>query len=355
MGAGQSARLFRYNAGMRKFLMAVLLLLGLVFILTYFAEMQEVWRILRTGYWWYVALAALVEAAWMLNLSASYQSVYRIVGLDESYRRLIYLSSAAFFVNVVTPASGGVPAIALFLADAGKRGHSRGRVMAAYALNLLFEYAGLLVVVTLGLAVLARRNHLEWSEVGASLVLLVVALGLTGLLYLGMKSADTLARVLAWAARGVNYAARPFSRKRPFVEESRAYTFAHEIAEGIQALRGEPRLLVRPLLLALSNKALHLSILTLMFLAFDVPFTAGTIFGSFGIGYLFVIVSPTPAGIGIVEGVLVLVMKTLLVPLDAATIITLSYRGVTFWLPLLVGMISFRVGHRLDDGPVGES
>jgi len=48
-------------------------------------------------------------------------------------------------------------------------------------------------------------------------------------------------------------------------------------------------------------------------------------------------------------------MKTLLVPLDAATIITLSYRGVTFWLPLLVGMISFRVGHRLDDGPVGDA
>jgi len=68
-----------------------------------------------------------------------------------------------------------------------------------------------------------------------------------------------------------------------------------------------------------------------------------------------VIVSPTPAGSGIVEGVLVVVLKTLLVPLDAATIITLSYRGVTFWLPLLVGMISFRVGHRLDDGPVGES
>jgi uncharacterized membrane protein YbhN (UPF0104 family) len=30
------------------------------------------------------------------------------------------------------------------------------------------------------------------------------------------------------------------------------------------------------------------------------------------------------------------------VPLGEATVVTLAYRGVTFWMPLFVGMIAFR-------------
>jgi len=95
-------------------------------------------------------------------------------------------------------------------------------------------------------------------------------------------------------------------------------------------------------LLAISNKVLLISILLLTFLAFRIPYTSGTIVAGFSIGYLFLIVSPTPAGIGIVEGVLTLALTSLWVPVEAAAIITLVYRGYTFWLPFVVGMLAFR-------------
>ena len=55
-----------------------------------------------------------------------------------------------------------------------------------------------------------------------------------------------------------------------------------------------------------------------------------------------------PGGIGIAEGVFALTLRSLLVPLGAATVITLGFRGVTFWVPLVVGLFTFRLGSRLD-------
>ena len=46
-----------------------------------------------------------------------------------------------------------------------------------------------------------------------------------------------------------------------------------------------------------------------MFFAFDVDFTPATVVAGFSIAYLFLIVSPTPAGIGIVEGVMTVALS----------------------------------------------
>jgi uncharacterized protein (TIRG00374 family) len=76
-----------------------------------------------------------------------------------------------------------------------------------------------------------------------------------------------------------------------------------------------------------------------------VPFTAGTVLGGFAIGYLFLIVSPTPSGIGIVEGVMAIALASLGVNFSYAVVITLAYRGMTFWLPLAIGAVAFRFLH----------
>ena len=54
------------------------------------------------------------------------------------------------------------------------------------------------------------------------------------------------------------------------------------------------------------------------------------------------VVTPTPAGIGFVEGLMTLALNGLEVPLASAAVITLAYRGITLWLFLLYGMIAFR-------------
>jgi glycosyltransferase 2 family protein len=80
----------------------------------------------------------------------------------------------------------------------------------------------------------------------------------------------------------------------------------------------------------------------LNFLAFKVVVSSGTIVAGYSIGYLFLIVSPTPAGLGVVEGMLTLTLRSMYVPIGAAAVVTLGYRCFTFWLPFLFGLISFR-------------
>jgi uncharacterized protein (TIRG00374 family) len=186
-----------------------------------------------------------------------------------------------------------------------------------------------------------RRNTLNAPELIASIVLIIIALGMASLLLLGMRSARELGNVLAWIARLVNKVLRPFIH-REYLSETRAHTFAHDAADGLHELRQNPKKLFPPIGYALVNKSLLVLILTLMFLAFKVPVSLGTVIAGFSIGYLFLIVSPTPAGLGVVEGALTIALSSLYVPLEAAAVITLGYRGITFWVPLVFGLVAFR-------------
>jgi len=55
------------------------------------------------------------------------------------------------------------------------------------------------------------------------------------------------------------------------------------------------------------------------------------------------IVSPTPSGLGVVEGAMTIALNTLRVEMAAALLITLSYRFITLWFPLAVGAVAFRI------------
>lgn len=325
---------------MRKFILAIALLLGIIFLFSRFTEIQNVVATLQRGVIWFILAGILIEAIWYINCAASYRYIYQSLGMEEKLSRLLLLSIGAYFVNVVAP-TVGMSGIAVFVGDANQRNHSSAKVTVAGALYVLFDYVGFLFVLLLGLAVLARRNKLGWPEISASVILVIIALFLTVLLYLGAKSATLLGKVLSWLAQKVNKIAKPFIH-REYLSEERAVSFAQEAAEGIKALRFNPKNWIRPLLLALSNKALLISILMMVFLAFKVPFSAGTIIAGFSIGYLFLIVSPTPSGIGVVEGVLTLTLASLRVALEDAAVVVLAYRGITFWLPLLVGIGAFR-------------
>jgi uncharacterized protein (TIRG00374 family) len=160
-----------------------------------------------------------------------------------------------------------------------------------------------------------------------------------------MQSAAALGKVLDRMACIVNAIFRPFIH-HDYLSVERAYSFSSELAEGISVLRGHPRWVVRPLIHSLLNKGLLFFVLFFCFLAFRVPVDAGILIAGLSIAHLFLIVSPTPAGIGIVEGILTVALTTLGVTIEDAAVVTLAYRGFSFWLPLLVGMITFRLVSR---------
>ncbi|HCC78181.1 MAG TPA: hypothetical protein DEP80_01040 [Anaerolineae bacterium] len=337
---------------MRKVLIAFVLLLGVLLVIFSFSEIENIVKTLKHSDWRFWGLALVVELIWLYNLATSFRALYRLMGIKEDSRHLFWVASAANFINVVAP-SAGIGGMALFLDDAKRRNHPTGHVTVVGALFVLYDYCAFLCVLALGWVVLIRRNNLNAGEITASFILLGLAIGLTLLLYLGYKSGDALGRALMGLVRLINRLFNPFIH-RPYLSEESARRYAFEISDSLMTIKGKRREMIWPFLFALNNKALLLIILALSFLTYQVPFTAGTLVAGLSIAYLFVIVSPTPAGLGFVEGALTIALNAMRVPLGSAAVITLTYRAVTFWFPLAVGALALRHLHisRKPDGQV---
>jgi uncharacterized protein (TIRG00374 family) len=326
---------------MRKFIIALVLLLAVVFIFLRLSELQNIADTLQKSNWVFLSIAILFECLWLYNLSTTFGALYHLVDLKEGKLQLFLMSTAANFVNVVAP-SGGIGGVAVFMDSAKRRNMSTGRVLVVGALYVLYDYAALMCILALGFVVLIRRNTLEASELVAAAILLVLAFAMAALVYLGYKSAERLGNVLAWLSRLVNRLFRPFIH-RDYLKEENAHLFAREIAEGILLIRGKRKDLIWPFLFSLNNKALLVCVMAFTFLTVGTPFTVGSVVGGVSIASLFLIVSPTPSGVGIVEGILPFALNMLQVPWGASVLITLIYRAITFWLPLLVGVVTFRI------------
>jgi glycosyltransferase 2 family protein len=325
---------------MRNFTFAVVLLLAVVFVIGRTTEVQSILETLQRGDWRYLLLAFIFQSAALLASSFSYKTIYSTLGLKERISSLLPMTAAAYFLNVVAP-SGGMSGIAVFVTEARRRGYSPGKAAVANVLFLLFEYAAFLCVLALGLIVQFRRNDLDVGELSASAILLLLSIVLAGLMYLGMYSADLLGKVLAGFARNINRVFHLFI-KREYLSEKRAYAFAAEAAQGIQEFANSPSLLILPSLLAIAKQGLLVMVFFFNFLAFKVSISLGTLIAGYSIGYLFVIVSPTPAGLGVVEGMLTLTLRSMYVPIGAAAVVTLGYRFFSFWYPFIFGLISLR-------------
>jgi len=326
---------------MRKIVIVIVLFLGIALVLFSFSELKNISDTLKHSNWRFLAVALFFECLWLYNVAIMYGVLYRLVGLHEDKKRLLLVATAATFVNVIAP-TAGIGGMAVFLDDAKRRNLSSGRVTVVGALFVLFDYVAFLCILALGWVVLIRRNNLNAGEITASLILLGLAIAFAVLVFLGYRSATALGNALAWMARLVNRILRPFIH-REYLSEGRSHEFAAEMAEGLSTIRGKKRNLIWPFLFALNSKALLICVLAFTFLAFGTPFTVGTLVGGFSIGYLFLIVSPTPSGLGIVEGMLTVALNTLRVKLDAAVLITMAYRALTFWFPLAVGGVAFRL------------
>lgn len=328
---------------MKKFIVALIIMLGVIFLLTRIAALQEIIDVLQRGNLLFLLLALSMGLLYIYFQSSLFQSIYHFLGLKASRIHLLKLITAANFLTVIAP-SGGLSAMAVYIADAQRAGRSKIRVTVAGVLYIWFEYIGVLVILTLGLMELANRNNLHWSEITASLILLAGALGIGFLIFLGVESSEHLGIVLVGLARAVNWALHPILH-RNYLDVDQARTFSIEVAEGMRVLRLRPNWSLRPLAYILLAKASLWAVLLFCFLAFKLPIDLGTLVAGVSMANLFLIVSPTPAGLGVVEGILAVALVSLGVPLGDATVVTVAYRGVTFWMPFVLGMVTFRLLH----------
>ncbi len=320
---------------MRKWFLALLFILGFIFIITRFGEIEQVLAVIQAADWRFFTMALALQAVWFGLVTRAYQRFYQAMQVREKLSRLFLVVTAANFITILTP-SGGMTGLAVFLSDARRRGHSIGHVMVACVLYLISDYTAIFLIGLSGFCYLHQLNRLNWVEITAASIIGLVLLGLCSLLYLGVRSTERFGCVLARLACIINRIARPILRK-PLVSEAWAHHVAEETAEGITRLARQPGLFAAPVAITLGNKLVLMAILWVMFLAFKVPFTPWALVTGFGTTYLFAIVTPSPSTVGVLESLMTLSLVAVNVRLEAAAVITLGYRAVTFWLPFFLG------------------
>jgi hypothetical protein len=325
---------------MRKWFFALILIFAAYFVYTHLEELQLILDVLGQGDWNWMAAAAAVQFSWLVAISLGFYVTYRLVGIRERFIRMVPLTIAANFVNVVAP-SYGVGVLAVLIADGQQRDLPAAKVSTAAVLYMVYDYIAVSCVVIIGIFRLSARQVLDTVLITASTFVLGIAASLVVMTFLGLRSPDRLGKIILWLTTKLNRLARPILR-RQLVDLEQARTFAGDISAGLQSVRRSPGMILLPLLVTLAQKALMVTILFLVSMAFHRPLGLDTLIAGFTTSYLFTIFSITPSGVGFVEGALTLYLKALGVPLERAAVISLAYRGIIFWLTLAYGLLAVR-------------
>lgn len=313
-----------------------LLIIGFVWLVfSRFNEIEKLAKTLAQGQWQWVLAAALLQVVYYIVYAALYHSAFYTVEIKSRVQDLIPVTLGSLFVNVVAP-TGGVGGAALFIDDAVRRGQSAARATAGTVLVMATEYSTFALVLVIGLTYLFFQHALTLYEMISALILLLVALVLASVLGLGLWRPTWLHRLLAWVQDTVNQLGSRFGRPT-LIAGDWAERNAADFTEAARSIALHPARLTQTLGVGLLNHLIDLSSLYVLFLAFYQPINIGPLVAGYAVGTLFLIVSPTPMGIGVVEGLMPLALISLGIPSNVAIVVTLSYRGLTFWLPLALG------------------
>ena len=122
--------------------------------------------------------------------------------------------------------------------------------------------------------------------------------------------------------------------------ESAASVMEH-LRDRVRGLLAEREVLKRVVLWGTVNWLLDLLALWLFLRAFGGSVSFDGLLVAFGLANVLASIPITPGGLGIVEGVYIPTLVGFGVPVATATVTVLTYRIAQFWLPILVGAVSY--------------
>jgi phosphatidylglycerol lysyltransferase len=322
---------------MRKWIFWILIIAFIWVVWSRFAEIKNLTDTLARGQLQWILIAALLQGLHFVAHAGIYKSAFDTVELDTRLVDLVPLVFGSIFVNVVAPV-GGTSGAAIFVDDAARHGRSAGRTAAGTVLQLVVDLIAIFVILVIGMVYLFAYHHLQTFEVIGAVLLFAITAGQSGILLMGLWRPKALHRLLSWVQ---NLLLRISQRlKRPaFLPGDWAERNAKEFGQAASAISRHPKHLGQALMVALFSQSINIASLYAIFLAFQQNVTLGPLIAGYAMGILFLIVSITPQGIGVVEGVMTLVFTSLGIPAGSAAVISLTYRGLSFWLPLLVGFL----------------
>ena len=309
--------------------------MALFLIVPRLAGQKKALEYLRDATVAWLVVAVVVECVSLLFYSLLFRRLLRLLKwpatLPLSLRiNLAGLAAAHLF------SAGGVGGAAVTYRVLQKRGMPHSLVLIAVIFQNAFAYLLLFALFAVGLIVLMLRGQ-------AGDATTVIATGFVCLLLIGagygfwlLSHPSSLRRrahqVVGWLQRRI---------KRLHVDPAMLEEYLDGVVDGWRRLRREGWGHLRTVGLAAGYWAFDIVCLLLVMLAFHVTLAPDKVIIAYAVANVVGTFSPTPGGLGAVEGVMIALLVGFGMPSAAAVAVVLVYRLINFWLPIPAGLATY--------------
>lgn len=295
---------------------------ALILVVTHLTEQGEFLRLMQSSKPAWLALAVALQLATYFAQGNVWQTVSRASGHRLGISETFKLSLAMLFVNQALP-SGGISGLALVKAGLDKSGMAPAVVAAAVLVDIgtyYFAYA-----VCMATAVLLAPLH---GNVPIWVLLLASVFVLAGMGIAWIVMALPSARLTALKSRMTRF--------------PRLASLMEWLVSADPRLYRDRAILARCFLCHASIFALDAATVWVAVHALGTVATPAGVFVSFMVSTLFRTIGFMPGGLGTFETASVGMLKLAGLSLPASLSATLLFRGLSFWLPMVPGLMFSR-------------
>ena len=317
---------------------SIIALFGL-FIVTRLGDLAGLYATLAGGRFQWVLAAIALQIVYFALVSLMYRQAMAVVGIHYRVREMAPVVLGSIFVSGVTPA-GEAGGFALFVDDARRRGNSPASAAAGALIGQLGYFLGLSVSLALGFAYLLAVRSVGPVEIFGVIAVSALTVVIVSILLFGARRSDRFGSVLGWIQRSVDASTRRLL-KRTLIEPTWARDMAEDFREASSLSAQRPQEFAGVLGAALASQAADIATLWALFVAFGQEPKPGPVIATVSIAMALWSVLPFQ-GIGVVEATMTVLLQSFGVPSGAAAVISLSFRGLTFWIPLALGFVTLR-------------
>jgi uncharacterized protein (TIRG00374 family) len=307
------------------------MILGLYLLLPQLAGLEDTWNRIEDGSPAWIALAFVLTLGMFWGYVEMFRGVFSkagegLIGRSEAY--LITMAGLAASRIFAAGGAGGLVLQAWALRQAGLAKRVVADKTISFLILTYFPYALAVVICGFGLRIGIFPGE---APITMTLVPAVIALIMMGLCALILLVPTDLQRRLDGFARRTGWIGRVAQRLAsvPAATSAGLHDAVHHLRSRDPALLG-----------AILYWAFQIAVLGAAFHAFGDAPPLAVLIQAFFVGMLGNLL-PIPGGVGGVEGGMIGAFAAFGVDAGLAVVAVLVFRAMTFWLPLLPGVIAF--------------
>jgi uncharacterized protein (TIRG00374 family) len=298
-------------------LFGLFLLVGVIYLAMHLGEGREFLRLVFRANPIWLGVGVLYQAATYFALGAIWWIVVRHFNVDIGLGDLTVISLAKFSLEKVIP-SGGFGGSLLLVRSVESRGASEGVAAATLLVDVLSNYAARAISIVIAVAIIWAYQGIHWIEVLVCSVFILFAAGILGGIFWFTHVPQKKIPKFIFKIPAVGQVVKSISEAPPEAMHSKRLFWS---ATGLQFL----------ILL------LDAATLDAMLRAVGHASSPEKVFASFSIAGVASMLSLIPGGIGAFEGVSILMLGLLKVPIKAGLAATLMLRAYILWIPMIPG------------------